>query len=76
METVPVTTPSELRQSVASCPDTSTNARHPSSGTVTVTTLASGHRGHVAAGALSRPPERLAAGLERVRRHDSGGILF
>ena len=71
-----VTTPSELRQCSASCPRTSTNAGHPRSGTVTVTTLASGHSGHVATGPLSRTSERLAAGVERVRRHDSGSILM
>ena len=71
-----VTTPSELRQCSASCPRTSTNAGHPRSGTVTVTTLARGHSGHVATGPLSRTSERLATGVERVRRHDSGRILL
>ena len=40
---------------------------------MTVTTLARGHSGHVATGPLSRPPERLAAGVECVWKHDSGG---
>ena len=68
-----VTTLSELRQYSASCVYTSTNAGHRRLGTVAVTTLA---RGHVATGALSRPPEPLAAGVECVWSHDSGGILI
>ena len=43
---------------------------------MTVTTLARGHSGHVATGPLSRTSERLATGVERVRRHDSGRILL